>query len=69
MSKPEAIIDKRRETLEKEHGVAELLERSLTHARESAKAKLHGDLFEALVPVPRPRHCGFSYCVASALRS
>ncbi|BCP04650.1 hypothetical protein MINTM019_21060 [Mycobacterium paraintracellulare] len=54
MRKPEAIIDKPRETLEKEQSVAELLERPLRQAHESAEAKFQGDLLEALVPVPRP---------------
>ena len=48
MSKPDVIIDKLRETLDKAQGMAELLERSLIKARESAEAELNADLFGAL---------------------
>ncbi len=48
MSKPEAIIEKLRDTLEKEEGLGDLLERSLAKAREQAEAELEPDLFEAL---------------------
>jgi phosphatidylserine decarboxylase len=48
MSEPEAIIEKLRDTLEKEKGLADLVERSLAKAREWAEAELDSDLFAAL---------------------
>lgn len=48
MSDPDAIIRKLHDVVEKEKGLADLLERSLKHARESAEAELRPDLFAAL---------------------
>ena len=48
MSEPDAIIHDLRDTLDKGPGLADLLERSLVKARESAKAELNPDLFAAL---------------------
>ncbi|OBI00453.1 phosphatidylserine decarboxylase [Mycobacterium sp. E2733] len=48
MSDPDAIIRKLRDVIEKEQGLADLLERSLKRARESAEAELRPELFAAL---------------------
>jgi phosphatidylserine decarboxylase len=48
MSEPEAIIEKLRDTVEKEKGLADLVERSLVKAREWAEAELDPNLFSAL---------------------
>lgn len=48
MSEPTAIIQKLRDTLDKEQGLSNQLERSLTKAREWAEAELNPDLFAAL---------------------
>ncbi|ORB76173.1 phosphatidylserine decarboxylase [Mycobacterium scrofulaceum] len=48
MSDPDAIVRKLHDVVEKEQGLAELLERSLKQARESADAELRPDLFAAL---------------------
>ncbi|HZU46423.1 MAG TPA: phosphatidylserine decarboxylase [Mycobacterium sp.] len=48
MSDPEAIVQQLRHTLDKEHGLADLLERSLVKAREQAEAELKPELFAAL---------------------
>ncbi|OCB39205.1 phosphatidylserine decarboxylase [Mycobacterium malmoense] len=48
MSDPDAIIRKLHDVVEKEEGLADLLERSLKEARESAEAELRPDLFAAL---------------------
>ena len=48
MSDPDAIIRKLHDVVEKEQGLADLLERSLKQARESAEAELRPDLFAAL---------------------
>ncbi|OBF50328.1 phosphatidylserine decarboxylase [Mycobacterium sp. 852002-53434_SCH5985345] len=48
MSDPDAIIRKLRDVIEKEQGLADLLERSLKQARESAEAELRPELFAAL---------------------
>lgn len=48
MSDPDQIIRKLHDVLDKEQGLADLLERSLKQARESAEAELRPALFEAL---------------------
>ncbi|ORW27295.1 hypothetical protein AWB91_03050 [Mycobacterium paraense] len=48
MSDPDAVIRELRELLTKESGLADLIERSLAKARESAEAELKPELFEAL---------------------
>src|SRR5438270_1256346 len=48
MSDPDAIIRKLRDLLDREPGLAELLERSLVKARDSAEGGLKPDLFAAL---------------------
>lgn len=48
MSDPDAVIRELRELLTKESGLADLIERSLAKARESAEAQLKPELFEAL---------------------
>ncbi len=48
MDKPDVIVEKLKETLEKEPDLAKSLERSLVKARESAERGLNADLFEAL---------------------
>ncbi|BBZ71159.1 hypothetical protein MPRS_22520 [Mycobacterium paraseoulense] len=48
MSDPDAIVRKLCDVVEKEQGLAELLERSLKQARQSAEAELRPELFDAL---------------------
>ena len=48
MGQPDLIIDELRDVLDKEEGLANLLERSLVKARESAETQLNPDLFAAL---------------------
>ncbi|BBY04932.1 phosphatidylserine decarboxylase [Mycobacterium noviomagense] len=48
MSEPDAIVQQLRRTLDKEQGLADLLERSLVKAREWADADLKPELFAAL---------------------
>lgn len=48
MSDPELIVHKLRDALDKEEGLADLLERSLVQARQWAQADLEPKLFEAL---------------------
>lgn len=48
MSEPETVIQRLRDTLEKEPGLGDLLERSLVKAREGAEGELKPELYAAL---------------------
>ena len=48
MGEPETVIQKLRDVLDKEEGLADRLERSLQQARERAGAQLDPDLYAAL---------------------